>query len=80
MDASAKVQEQVLTAKEVANTLRVNLYTVHELLREGKLHGFKLMSHWRITQGELDRFMKVEVKDAGQVGLGTDQREPVGER
>lgn len=47
-----------LTPKEAAEILGCSVYTVHELLREGRLKGFKITSHWRIPAEELERFMQ----------------------
>lgn len=64
-------QKRVLTAQEVAGRLRVNVYTVHELLRQGKIRGFKILTHWRIPETELDRFMNLETKGGGSDAGGS---------
>lgn len=48
------------TPREVAKILGVSVFTVQELLREGRLKGFKITSHWRISEDELQKFMGVE--------------------
>jgi excisionase family DNA binding protein len=50
----------VLKAKEVAEILRVSIYTVHNLRKSERLKGFTLAEggQWRITREELDKFMK----------------------
>lgn len=58
-DTSTEISKKNYTAAEVAEILDVSLYTVHELLRTGKLGGFKLTSHWRIPEEELKKFMSV---------------------
>ena len=50
--------KNMLKAKQVAEILNVHVYTVYDLLKRGVLHGFKLKTHWRITEEELERFMK----------------------
>ncbi len=47
----------VLTVKEVSELLRTHPYTVYQLLKSGKLEGFKLRTHWRITRDALNKFM-----------------------
>ncbi len=49
--------EEVLTVSEAADLLRVAPYTVGQLLREKKLKGFKIHSHWRVTRKAVDEFM-----------------------
>ena len=48
------------TASEVAAKLRVNVATVHSLLRGGILRGFRLKRRWRITNEALEKFMTGE--------------------
>ena len=47
----------VLTAPEAAARLRVHVYTIYALLRNGRLQGFKLNSRWRIKHEALEKFM-----------------------
>jgi len=51
-------EKRVYTPKEVAEILGVSVFTVHELLREGRLGGFKITSRWRIPSDELDEFIR----------------------
>lgn len=51
-----------LTPKDVKDRLNVSIHTVHELLRKGRLKGFKLIRQWRIRPDDLDEFMAREVK------------------
>lgn len=59
-DASTEISKKNYTAAEVAQFLDVSLYTVHELLRTGKIKGFKLTSHWRIPEENLKEFMNID--------------------
>ena len=47
------------TPEEAAKILNCHPYTVQELLRGGKLRGYKLHSHWRITDQALRDFMSI---------------------
>ncbi|MDD2444900.1 MAG: helix-turn-helix domain-containing protein [Caldisericia bacterium] len=49
-------QTQALTPKQVAEELNVTATTVHVLLRDGDLKGFKIKRQWRIAREELDAF------------------------
>ena len=54
------VKKEVYTPREVAEILGVSVFTVQELLRDGKLKGFKITSRWRVSAEELKNFMKTE--------------------
>ena len=47
-----------LTAKEVANVLKLNILTVYEYIRKGKLMAVKFGRNYRIEEKNLDRFIK----------------------
>ena len=49
-------QTQALTPQQVAEELNVTPTTVHVLLRDGDLKGFKIKRQWRVTREELDAF------------------------
>jgi excisionase family DNA binding protein len=46
------------TAEEVAGKLRVSRRSVYQWLSSGKLGGFKAGQSWRITDEDLNLFMK----------------------
>lgn len=48
-------QNDYLTPYDVADELCVSLTTVYNLLREGKLPGFKVGRIWRIPKDALER-------------------------
>lgn len=49
-----------LTIKEVEWFLRVNRATVVRMIEDGRLEGFKIGRHWRITVDSLRKLMKGE--------------------
>ena len=52
--------ERLLTVPEVAERLRLSIFTVRELLKEGRLRGFRLggtKSGWRVTDADLQAFI-----------------------
>lgn len=51
-------RRKAYTAREVGEIINANLYTVHDLLRTGRLRGFKINTHWRITPEALGEFMQ----------------------
>ena len=52
------LKDKSYTPSEVAGILNCSVFTVHELLREGRLKGFKITSRWRVTKEELEKFIK----------------------
>ena len=51
--------DDVLTPKEAAQILRLNLETVRRLLREGLLPGRKVgLRQWRIRRVDLDEYLR----------------------
>lgn len=54
-----------LTAKEVANTLKLNILTIYEYIRTGKLKAIKFGRTYRIEEKNLDKFInehEVQIK------------------
>lgn len=49
---------KVLTVKEAAGVLRVNVRTVRELCASGKLPAARIGYSWRITEEEIERFLR----------------------
>ena len=56
----------ILTANQVAKILKAHINTVHKLLNTGQIKAFKLGSHWRIRQEDLESFIKGEGGEHGQ--------------
>jgi len=49
-------KEEVLTAEEVAEYLRIHPYTLRRLARAGKLPGFKIGGQWRFRKDKIDQW------------------------
>lgn len=45
------------TAKEVADTLRVNVMTIYRYIKAGRLQAHKIGKDFRIEKAELQRFL-----------------------
>ena len=58
--------KEVMTAREVADVLRVHPYTVTGLIRSGKLKAFKVSNRYRVTRQSLDEFMNVKEAEADE--------------
>ena len=53
--------ERLLTVPEVAQRLRLSTFTVREMLKDGRLRGFRLggtKSGWRVSEADLDAFIQ----------------------
>jgi len=54
---------KVYTPREVAEILNVSVFTVQELLRSGRLKGFKITSRWRVKPKDLDDFINKQQEE-----------------
>ncbi len=57
MNALIMAREQYYTAGEVAQILRVNLRTVHRLIKSGDLEALTINREYRISQSALDNWI-----------------------
>ena len=49
---------EILTAKEVAEYLKIHPLTVHRYAREGKIPAFKIGTDWRFHKKYIERWIK----------------------
>ena len=49
---------QVLTAKELAEYLKLTEVTIYKYANEGKIPGYKIGNRWRFDKEEIDRLLK----------------------
>jgi|LSQX01.1.fsa_nt_gb putative molybdopterin biosynthesis protein len=52
------MNEIYLTPNEVAKKLRINVRTVHNLIKYGELAAFKAGKQWRIPAAEVDAMIE----------------------
>ena len=50
-------EDRFLTVRDVADLLRLNLLTVYDYIRKGKLTAVKLGRNYRILRKDLDQFI-----------------------
>ncbi|MFA5107840.1 MAG: helix-turn-helix domain-containing protein [Patescibacteria group bacterium] len=50
--------EQMLTAQEIADTLKVNIMTVYRYIKAKRLRAFKIGKEFRIEKAEFGNFLK----------------------
>jgi len=48
----------LLDLKEVAKILNVSYHTVYRLIAEGRLGAYKIRGAWRVSQKELENFLR----------------------
>ena len=48
----------ILTVRQIAEKLQVNTETVYRWLRDGKLTGYRANRLWRISEQDLETFLK----------------------
>lgn len=53
----AKEQQPFLTPQEVADLLRVSVYTVRRWIKEGHLPAYKVGRGWRISEPDLGKWL-----------------------
>lgn len=56
--------DNVLTTKEIAEKLKINLKTVDKWLRTGFLKGAKLGKLWRVRETDFEEFMNNKFENA----------------
>ena len=66
MSAVMMTREQIYTAEEVAQILRVNPRTVHRLIKRGELEAFTISGEYRIPQSALDAYIARRFKQRGE--------------
>lgn len=54
----AKRTKEILDAKDVADYLRVHLFTVHKYAREGKIPAFKIGADWRFHRRSIEKWIR----------------------
>ncbi len=53
---------ELLTVEEVAEYLRVSIYTVREMIKSGKLPGVKLGKSYRIKRADVEKLVNTEAQ------------------
>jgi excisionase family DNA binding protein len=55
---------ELLTANEAADRLRISRRLLYQLLAEGKLPGVKVGREWRVSRAALDEAVRTGLKEA----------------
>ncbi len=64
--ARSKGENQVLTAKEVADWLRIPKSTIYKLCSEGRIPAKKIGRHWRFDRVTLEEWLVEQEIDAAR--------------
>ena len=50
--------KEIMDAREVADYLKVHLFTVHKYARQGKLPAFKIGADWRFNRKSIEKWIR----------------------
>ena len=57
---------EILTVKEICEMLRVNQSTIYKMVRQGRIHAFRVGSDWRFRADEIVHWMVENTKGVPQ--------------
>ena len=60
------MKDKLLTIQEVADYLRLNLFTVYRMAERGELPGAKVARRWRFREREIERWLERRKKAGGR--------------
>ena len=52
------------SVNEVAEILHVSFRTIYRLMKVGKIQAVRVGKQWRIPKSEIEKYIKLEFKDA----------------
>lgn len=58
---------EIHTPEQIAGQLQLTVRTIYKLIREGKLPATKIGREYRISDEQLDRFMKSQEVKPGEI-------------
>jgi len=65
--------KDILDAKDVAEYLKVHLFTVHKYAREGKIPAFKIGADWRFHRKSIEKW--IHAKEQSGLSQGRAAKE-----
>ncbi|MDD5292137.1 MAG: helix-turn-helix domain-containing protein [Candidatus Omnitrophica bacterium] len=63
----ARQEKEIWDAKDVAEYLRVHLFTVHKYAREGKIPAFKIGADWRFNRKSIEKWIHEKEQGGAKV-------------
>ena len=64
-------EHQLLTVREVAETMRVSTMTVYRLIREGEMPAIRVGKHFRLRVDDVDAFLAARTVNVASNGGGS---------
>jgi excisionase family DNA binding protein len=58
-----EIQRQMYSVKEIAIMLGLSERTIFRLMKAGKIQAVRIGGQWRIPRSEVEKYIKVEVKN-----------------
>ena len=59
-----KQTRDIMDAREVADYLKVHLFTVHKYARQGKIPAFKIGADWRFNRRSIEKWIREKEQQA----------------
>jgi len=69
----AKMQENLLTAVQVAEYLKVDKFTIYRLVAQKKIPAFKVGSQWRFQKGMIEAWLMRNSNFHGRNGGNSEE-------
>jgi excisionase family DNA binding protein len=57
-NVGARMEETILTVREVARYLKMSQASIYKLVRQGKIPAVRILNKWRFDKREIDRMFK----------------------
>ncbi len=57
------MEQSIMTAREVADFLKIGLSSVYKMARTGVIPAFKVSKKWRFDQNAINAFIQSQVND-----------------
>ncbi len=54
----ARIENDILTVKEVAEYLRIGERSVYKLIKQGKIPAVRILNKWRVDKTQIDEIFK----------------------
>ncbi|MCM8800297.1 MAG: helix-turn-helix domain-containing protein [Candidatus Omnitrophica bacterium] len=56
-----KKYKEIMTAKELADYLKLHPFTIHKYAREGKIPAFKIGADWRFHRRYIEQWIRQKI-------------------
>ena len=57
-NVGARMEETILTVRQVARYLKMSQASIYKLVRQGKIPAVRILNKWRFDKREIDRIFK----------------------